>query len=70
MTLYVNGRGVGRKDNIQLMPLVAAGAIHFGREADAFFDEIAMFDRPLTPGEVKALYESPASIKGSASVTK
>lgn len=41
-----------------LMPLKQAHGCHMGQSADAALDEIALFDRPLTSDEVKALFES------------
>lgn len=58
LNLYIDGRGVAARAGIRLLPLQGAHGLHIGRSADAVLDEIALFDRPLTPTEVKQVYES------------
>lgn len=58
--LYVNGRSMGRLSNpMKFSWQIEKTAIMLGIAYTGDFDELAIYNRPLTAGEIEALYRLP-----------
>jgi hypothetical protein len=64
-TLYLNGEKIGALSprNQQFIWKIADARIYLGLSYIGLFDELTIFDRALSAGEVKQLHELPTGVK-------